>query len=192
MSYELTVKMRLGFQDAMEGEEVIRILNDYPLKEVIIHGRVGIQKYAGEVDLDAFGYLLSLCRHEVAYNGDIFSPEDFTTVKERFPTVNHFMLGRGALWNPFLPAMIKGIPVSEDDRITKVKALHDAVFSYYESVLSGDRHLCDRMKEFWTYMSVHLDPSGKSMKKIRKSRTKTAYLDAIAPLLDASAIWYDR
>ncbi len=190
-SYDLTVKMRLGLNDLEEGMKVVELLNDYPLKGVIIHGRTGQQKYTGHVDLDAFETLYSACKHEVTYNGDIYTFEDYKKIQARFPKIDNFMLGRGALRDPFLPSTIKGNNIPTTQKIEKIKEFHDSVFSHYINILSGDKHLCDKMKEFWTYLSIHVDPSGKFMKKIKKSRTTAAYLDTVNQMFDGTNSWYE-
>ena len=174
--------MRLGLNSAEEGEKVIEILNRYPLKGVIIHARTGSQIYSGSVDLKSFGTLYSACRHETTYNGDLFSSEDLKRLQLLFPSLDNFMLGRGALRDPFLPSELKGHSVPEADRIMKIKAFHDQVFEYYSSVLSGDRHLCDRMNEFWSYLSVPLDPSGRFLKKLKKCHSISTYKDLVNQL----------
>ncbi len=190
-SFTLTVKMRLGLMDAEEGLRVMQVLNEYPLGGVIIHARTGIQMYTGKVDLDAFDALASACRHEVTYNGDIFTYADFQRVSARFPSIKNFMLGRGALNDPFLPSAIKGKIIPSANKMGMLRQLHDEVFHYYKNVLSGETHLCDKMKEFWVYMSVHTDRDGKLMKKIRKCHTAADYLEAVNPILHSSSAWSD-
>ncbi len=187
---DLTVKMRLGLHSLEEGIKVMDVLNDYPLKGVIIHGRTGKQMYTGSVDLDSFEVLYKACKHEVTYNGDIFTAEDFTKISARFPDITRFMLGRGALRDPFLPALLKNnkaIPTAQ--KITLIKEFHDAAYNHYKSILSGEKHLFDKMKEFWTYTAVHLDSDGKFIKKIRKCHSISAYLDCVNQIFDASNVW---
>ncbi len=190
-SYKLSVKMRLGLNDLDEGMKTVEILNDYPLSNVIIHGRTGRQKYSGNVDLSAFEVLYSACKHQVTYNGDLFSYDDFKMIQARFPLINHFMLGRGALRDPFLASQIKGIHIPSSEKILKIKEFHDALYSYYKNALSGDKHLLDKMKEFWMYSSFHLDPDGKYFKKIRKCNSSAAYLQIVSQMLDVSNTWTD-
>lgn len=186
LSYDLSIKMRLGFKHLEEGAKVIEILNDYPINEVIIHARTGIQKYAGTVDLDAFSELHAACKHEVAYNGDIYTLEDYKNISKRFPLINHFMIGRGALRDPFLPSLIKGQEILASEKIEKIQMFHQAVFEHNKATLSGDRHVCDRMKEFWTYLSVNIDPEGRYIKKIRKCHQIDAYSDMVSQMLEAA------
>lgn len=189
LNYDLTVKMRLGLNHLEEGQEILEILNEYPLKGVIIHARTGKQKYEGTVDLDAFDTMYKASKHEVTYNGDIYTVDDYIKIQNKFPEIKNFMMGRGILRDPFLAAEIKGHKFEAKDKIKLIKALHDGVFNHYKAVLSGDKHLCDKMKEFWMYLYVHLDPSGKLLKKIRKSHTEVAYLKIVDQLFDTSNIW---
>jgi tRNA-dihydrouridine synthase len=190
-SYALTVKMRLGLEAPEEGIRVIELLNQYPLGGVIIHARTGIQMYTGNVDLNSFEALASACKHEVTYNGDIFTYDDFKRINLRFPSIKNFMLGRGALRDPFLPSIIKGNVNTSADKSSMIRHFHDEVFNYYKDILSGDKHLCDKMKEFWSYLSVHTDKDGKLMKKLKKCHTSDAYLEVINPILESSSMWSD-
>jgi len=190
MSYTLTVKMRLGLNNADEGMGVIEVLNQYPLGEVIIHARTGIQMYTGNADLTSFKALASACRHNVTYNGDIFSYDDFIRISRQLPHIKNYMLGRGALRNPFLPSEIKGKSFSSEEKLKKIKQFHDEIYAYYRSILSGEKHLLDKMKEFWSYMYVHLDSDGKLMKNIKKCHNTVRYLERVNQIF-SSACWKD-
>ncbi len=188
-SYTITVKMRLGMEEPEEGMRVMEVLNEYPLAGVIIHARTGVQMYKGDVDLDAFYELATLCNHEITYNGDIFNYSDFLRISERLPFIKNFMLGRGALRNPFLPSVIKGNIVVLENKVGIVKAFHDEIFNYYMNRLSGDKHLCDKMKEFWDYMCIHFDQSGKFIKKVKKCNRISEYLELANRIFNSA--WID-
>lgn len=190
-SYTVTVKMRLGLEDPEDGMRVIEVLNRYPLGGVTIHARTGIQMYTGTVDLNSFETLACACKHEVTYNGDIFTYADFKRVSLRFPLIKSFMLGRGALRDPFLPSAIKGQLIPSTDKINMIRQFHDEIYNYYKNTLSGDKHLCDKMKEFWMYMSTHTDKDGKLMKKIKKCNTSADYLETVNQVLHSSSLWSD-
>lgn len=182
-NYQLSVKMRLGLNSVEEGPKVMAVLNDFQIHEVIIHGRIGAQKYSGTVDLDAFGDLLMMCQHDVVYNGDIFTVEDYHNITKRFTNLKGVMLGRGALNNPFLPSMICGKVYDEDEKYEKLRLFHREIFDDYQAILSGDTHLLHRMKEFWSYTAQPLDPSGKLFKQIKKAKTLPAYEAAVHGIL---------
>ena len=72
---DISVKLRLGWNDPQDILRLMPVLNEFPLSGVIIHPRTGIQMYEGDVDLDTFAMAAALCRHKVTYNGDIRDPD---------------------------------------------------------------------------------------------------------------------
>ena len=77
-SGQISVKTRLGLNDAAEFADILAIYNQYPLSELIIlHARVQKDLYKGAVHLRAFGEALAACRCPVCYNGDIFDGAGF-------------------------------------------------------------------------------------------------------------------
>lgn len=166
---DISLKIRLGREQEDEILDLIPIFNRYPLKKIIIHPRTGIQMYEGSVNLDWFGKAAALIQHPVAYNGDIFSKETFELLRTRFPFVHEWMIGRGALRNPFLPEILAGADPQTLD-IKRVRDFHDDLFDSYAEEFSGHAHVLDKMKEIWTHLGLYFPDSGKLIKKIHKSR----------------------
>lgn len=174
-TFKVTVKMRLGYEDLDEGIEVMKVLNRYPLDGLTIHGRTGIQKYEGQVDLEAFDKLYAMSKHQVTYNGDIYKVSDFTKVAKRYPDINDFMIGRGALRNPLLPLIIKGTDLSEDQLFDKFVAFHESVVEHFANRPSTEKALVDKLKSFWTYSSDLIDPDKIFINDLRRSQTRYEY-----------------
>ncbi len=65
----LSIKIRLGWRSTDDIFRLVPVLNQYPLEELIIHPRTGIQRYDGEIDLEAFGRCVSTINHPIVYNG---------------------------------------------------------------------------------------------------------------------------
>jgi len=103
----LSLKVRLGRKASEEIFKLLPIFNRYPLQEIIIHPRTGTQMYGGQPDLGAFENCIGMTQHPIVYNGDITDMESFQELAARFTTVNSWMIGRGAIIDPFLPAIIK-------------------------------------------------------------------------------------
>ena len=93
----ISMKMRMGYENAEEILDVFPILDKYPLKNIAIHARIGKQLYKGGVDLDAFQKCTESTKHTLYYNGDITTVAKFIEMKERFPSIDHFMMGRGLI-----------------------------------------------------------------------------------------------
>ena len=97
-----SIKMRLGWEDPEECLKLAPIINELPLRQVVMHPRLGKQQYKGEVDLKAFEAFQHVCKHPLIYNGDINHIEDIHRIQEQFPGLAGMMIGRGLLANPAL------------------------------------------------------------------------------------------
>lgn len=170
----ISVKTRLGRRDPAEIFALLPVFNRFPLKEVIIHPRTGIQMYEGTVDLDTFARCLELCRHPVVYNGDITSHAVYMELAGRFPAVQSWMIGRGALTDPFLAARIKHM-VLPAEPLRTLAAFHDELLACYQAMLSGPSPVLGRMKGLWFYLAGSFANGAKILKKIQKTKKLEAY-----------------
>ena len=176
----LSIKMRLGYEDSQEIFQVLPVLEHYPLTNIAIHPRIGKQLYKGEVDLEAFEECIGQSSHKIFYNGDITSVQRFREMKDRFPAISHWMIGRGLIADPFLPAMIKADnPVYPENRYEAFNTFHDLLLSSYEEALSGPKHLLMKMYSFWEYFIYSFPSSPRGLRKIRKAKNISAYREAV-------------
>jgi tRNA-dihydrouridine synthase len=180
---QLSIKTRLGYDNKDELLALLPRLDDYPLTEIIIHGRLGSQLYRGDIDRETFGRCLARSKHAIVYNGDITTSEILIDLQRQFPEISKWMIGRGALANPFLPGEIKGMQIS--GQLEQLKAFHDELYGCYQELLDGPAHLLGRMKQLWVYLSAFFPPRQKTWKKIRKCRTEVKYLDVVESLFKA-------
>jgi tRNA-dihydrouridine synthase B len=176
----LSVKLRLGYRYPDEIHALIPIFNRYPLEEIIIHPRTGAQMYEGNADIERFAECLPLCRHEIVYNGDITTRAHFEILAGRFPSIKKWMIGRGALRDPFLPdSILTGTEViSYHERVGRVRLFHDDLFTHCAHTLHTPLHALDRMKELWSYLSRFFPDSERVFRKIRKTRSFEQYENA--------------
>lgn len=176
----LSVKLRLGYRNPDELFSVIEVLNRYPLSEVILHPRTADQMYGGVVDIQRAVHARKLCRHPFVFNGDINTPEEFCELRTRLPGVDRWMIGRGALACPFLPAVLKGARFPEaEKRRRQLREFHDLLMGEYRHWLSGPAHLQDKMKEHWAYLALSFAEPGPVLARIRDSRNLEVYTSAV-------------
>lgn len=181
----LSVKVRLGRRNKDEIHTLLDVFHRHCIDEIILHPRTGEQMYTGTSDLDAFERALESCKLPLVYNGDIVDRASYARIRERFPRVNRIMIGRGILSNPFLAEEIKGLdPGTQDDRLRRLKAFHDDLFTGYDRIFSGPGHLTGRMKGFWTYLGPSFEGHKKPLKKILKSTTLQTYTDRVSAFFD--------
>ncbi len=185
LEIELSIKTRLGFNNHSETIALLPELNRFKLKEIIIHARLGKQLYKGTTDPDGFEVCRQLSNHPLTYNGDINDIKTFRSLAERFPTVDRWMIGRGALSNPFIAEEIKGYPQqSAAKRKMRLYNFHNELYKNYTERLSGPSHLLGRVKHLWLYLITSFPGNQKMLKKILKTNNLASYLDIVEQLFE--------
>ena len=182
----VSMKMRMGYENSEEILHTLPILDKYPIKNIAIHARIGKQLYKGGVDLVAFQKCIDHAKHTLYYNGDITSVEGFRAMQERFPSIKHFMIGRGLIADPFLPSMIKANTTEyPTDRWEKFEVFHNEIYQQYDEALSGPTPIKMKMLGFWEYFSKSCDNPQKTYKKIKKATNPFKYKQAVKEIINS-------
>ena len=69
----ISIKTRLGMENAEEFPAILEVFNRYPIRELTVHPRVRKQFYDGSVERDMFRYAAEHSRNPLCYNGDILT-----------------------------------------------------------------------------------------------------------------------
>ena len=193
----ISVKTRLGLEDVQEFPDILRIYNQYPLSELIIHPRVQKEFYKGIPHLEVFAGAVRECPHSLCYNGDIWCLEDYIRIKELFPTVKKVMLGRGLLANPELVLELKayencmaegkewnGYQISH----AQLKKYHDLLLQGYLAQMNGDAtNVLFKMKELWGFLGQQF-PEERLVKKMVKANKLKEYEELAARLFESRGV----
>ncbi len=174
--FRVSVKTRLGMEEASEFEEILSIYNRFPLEEVIIHPRVRAEFYNGVPNLEAFGKALEACKHPVCYNADIWNVQDYRLVTERFPTLERIMIGRGIIANP---GLIREIKTGERVRKEELRVYHDALYDGYLADLGAEKDVFYKMKELWFYLGRNFADADRAIRVVQKASRPEAYREAV-------------
>ena len=181
----LSIKMRLGLNSPHEIFAIIPILNDYPLANVTIHPRTGRQQYGGQVDLDTFAQVLPLLHHPVIYNGDILTPADYRQLRNRFPQVSDYMIGRGILYDPLLPLRIRNSHAdTPEGDLTQTTHF---ILSLLDAIGSGtvrDESKMRKTKEYWCLISRSLPITEQQAATVLHAQDYGSTLAQIHTILD--------
>lgn len=169
---KISIKTRIGKDSPEEFYELIKIFNKYPLEELIVHPRIQKDFYKNKPNREIFKYALSSSKNPICYNGDIFNVKQYKELITESPNLNCIMIGRGLIANPGLIGEIENNKIADK---TSLKAFHNAVYTGYKGILSGDKNVLFKMKEFWFYMIHMFSESDKYAKKIRKANRANEY-----------------
>jgi tRNA-dihydrouridine synthase len=176
----VSMKMRMGYENPEEILDVLPILDTYPLKNIAIHARIGKQLYKGGTNLEAFQKCLDNSKHKMYYNGDITSVAAFHKLQERFPSIDHWMIGRGLIADPFLPSMLKNNTTEyPKNRFDIFNEFHDRIYQEYDAALSGPTPIKMKMLGFWEFFSQSFANPQKTYKKIKKANSPKNYQNAV-------------
>lgn len=172
---KLSVKMRAGLVHPNENEQIIRVLNNFPISEIIFHPRIAKQLYKGGILKTTFDKANDHSKLPLVYNGDIRSISDFTEKQQYFSSTSNWMLGRGILMNPFLPSEIKGKIFSIEERRTKLIEFHQRIFQSYSEIMDNPGNVLNKMKQFWNYFCYSFPNPQKTFKRIKKTNEINQY-----------------
>ena len=183
---QISIKTRLGFDNLEQACAIVELYNKYPLTELIIHPRSQKDLYKNPVNLDVFEACLTCTKHQICYNGDIFTKTGYEQWTARFPVqkypqIQAVMLGRGIIANPALCREIQG-----GKSLTKqeLRTYHDTLYQTYEARNYGLSPLLHRMKELWFYWGRLFMDAEKPVRKIRLAKTIEAYRPAVDRLFE--------
>lgn len=170
----VSVKTRLGMENAAEFPAILDIYNQYPVRELIIHPRVRKQFYEGSVDMDMFRYAVENSKIPLCYNGDLTSKADISAFSAEFPEIEAVMLGRGLIGDP-------GMLSDADTGV--LEDFVNELLEEYILAFGGSRNAMFRMKENWRHLTEHFATDEKLCKRLRKTTDLDEYRQITAQIL---------
>jgi tRNA-dihydrouridine synthase len=182
-SVRLSIKCRLGLITEDEFDLLIPVFNRYPITELIVHARTGVQMYKGEVHIVKLKDAFPMIKHPVVYNGDVFNSLSFDTIKSFLPDVSVMMLGRGVLSDPFLASDLKGSAIDKE-RADHLKNFLTDLFLSRINAGSQAYTGIGKMKELWTYLRWSFDDPIQVWRLVRKSATVQEYMESVNMVFD--------
>lgn len=174
----ISIKTRIGFAAPEEWDTLLDILQQYPMKELIIHPRLRVQFYKGDVYPEAFR-LAAQAGLPLVYNGDLFDLPACQALQADYPLMP-MMLGRGLLANPALPRQLRGGAALTVEEIARY---HDALEQEYSRIFPKDQVHC-KMRGLMKHVACCFERPEKMMKLIAKTNPYT-YHAAVEKLLQA-------
>lgn len=97
-----SIKMRTGFDDTKLFDELTAGLSILPLRQLTIHGRTRRDRYDGFSRWDLIQRAAERLPCPVVGSGDILSHSSMSAIQVTAPAVSRYIVGRGALRNPWI------------------------------------------------------------------------------------------
>ena len=96
-----TVKMRIGFDDTVNFERILELVNAHRVDLLTIHGRTVKEMYRSEVHYDAIARAVARVRCPVLANGNVLSAPRAAAILGETKAAG-VMIGRHAIRNPWI------------------------------------------------------------------------------------------
>lgn len=176
---DFTVKMRLGWDDSKQWQEIMPLMDIIKPSHITVHPRIGTQKYKGELDIMQFEALLASSNYPIIYNGNIDTLANAIAIKEKYPNLAGIMVGRGLISHPYL--------TSTNASNQSVTDFHDSLMeAYTNSYTGGEGQIVNKMKSLWELFLPEADH--KARKAIKKSHTLQQYASAAHDAINSVTI----
>ena len=187
LDMRFSVKTRIGFEDTSLFKELADVFSQFPLSSLTVHTRTGSQMYSGTADKEfLLPYLDKFTNTELIYNGDIFSVEDFETLKNLMPSISSWMIGRGLIRNPFL---------GEEIKTGEKKFNRDRFFSFHKMLnenvaktSTAEKTHLNRMKGYWTQFRFLFDDRETIKNRILRAQSVNDFLVAAEEIIKISGL----
>lgn len=145
----ISIKIRIGYNSVLQYDRIIEILNKYPLSFICLHPRLASQMYEGQVDLNAFERLVKNTNHRVIYSGDITDKKYFDSLRQNFPSVKDWMIGRGLMTD--LNLMHDLNPECPEMNVEKFMEFYHDILQKNIQRFDRENPVLGKMKELWRY-----------------------------------------
>ena len=172
----LTVKMRIGFEDDRNFDEILKSIKLNEVNLLSLHVRTVKGGYNSSPDYSyierALHFLEGSC--PVFVNGSIETAQQAVCLKNELSTQG-VMIGRAAIRNPWVFRQIREVGEGIIPFSPKRKDLFEYCLELF-SVLShpgiDEKRVVSRIKKFLNYIGQSIDQDGEFLTEMRRSKTK--------------------
>ena len=171
----ISIKTRLGKDDADDFYEILDIYNKYPISELTIHPRIQTDFYKLSTRPEYFSYAYEHSKIPLVYNGDLNSYNDIEKCFSKYPDIKAVMLGRGLITRCDLAINFLSENAKNSFELTKFFNFQNELLESYKAEFSGDKPVLFRMKEYWSFWANNFPENEREIKKIKKSNSIEEY-----------------
>ncbi|MEM6754701.1 MAG: tRNA-dihydrouridine synthase family protein [Cyanobacteria bacterium P01_C01_bin.38] len=174
----LTVKMRVGFDNTDNFEEILDTINRHNIDLLSLHGRTVKDRYHGAVKYDLIAFAVKRVNCPVLANGDINSATNALKVLSQTGAAG-VMLGRWAIANPWIFNQIrqafKSEPISPVP-LVEVREYIERLRQTPEAVKTPLKARAGHLKMYLNYIAPLVDTNGDFLRVMRRTKTEVELL----------------
>jgi len=170
----LTVKMRIGFENTDNFDQILDLINLYKIDLLSLHGRTVKEMYHSVVHYDLIAHAVQWVNCPVLANGNITSATSAAAVLDSTGAAG-VMIGRAAIRNPWIFQQIRqhlsGQPISSIT-LAEVREYIERLrrTTLYSTIPESAR--VNHMKRYLNFIAQGVDQAGAFLKDMRLTQTE--------------------
>lgn len=182
-----TVKIRIGYKDTNNFEDLLKLIEDEGVEAITIHGRTREQLYRGVADWSYIKKAVEISNLPIIGNGDIWETADIDRMFNE-TGCHSVMIARGALKTPWLATLYKehGKEINESFLMQERKKYMEAYFyeleREYKREGKTEENILKRFKALSRYIFDDFDEDGILREGFLRSRTYNEFSDKLESL----------
>lgn len=170
----LTVKMRIGFEDAGNFERILDIVNENRIDLLTVHGRTVREMYRSDVHYDRIAEAAGRARCPVLANGNVTSAARAVEIV-RDTGARGVMIGRHAIRNPWIFGQCRerfaGLPRSRVS-LADVREYVQRLYLATRDPAVPERAHVNKMKKYLNFVGQGVDPRGEFLHDMRRAESE--------------------
>ncbi|MBK24033.1 MAG: hypothetical protein CME70_08540 [Halobacteriovorax sp.] len=182
-----TVKIRIGYKDTNNFEDLLKLFEDEGVEAITIHGRTRDQLYRGLADWSYIKRAVEISNLPIIGNGDIWTTADIKRMFEE-TGCHSVMAARGALKTPWLATLYReyGEEVNEAFLLQERKKFMEIYFyeldREYKREGRSEDHILKRFKALSRYIFDDLEEGEDLKNKFLRSRSYNEFSDVLSSI----------
>jgi tRNA-dihydrouridine synthase len=171
----LTVKMRIGFEDDVNFDRILEIVNASGVDLLTVHGRTVRQMYRSEVRYDRIAHAVARARCPVLANGNVTSASRAAEIVRDSGAMG-VMIGRHAIRNPWIFRQCRDRFAGRAQSRVSLSDVREYVDRLYRSTrVPGlpERAHVNKMKKYLNFVGQGVDRHGAFLRDMRRAESES-------------------
>jgi tRNA-dihydrouridine synthase B len=174
----LTVKMRIGFEDTVNFEQILNLIDKHQIDLLSLHGRTVKDMYHGEVHYNLIAHAVQRLDCPVLANGNISSAATALTVLAQTKAAGA-MIGRAAIRNPWIFQQVRQALAGEAILVVTLEQVREYIDRLHQMQITQEipeRGRVSNLKMYLNYIGQGVDIAGVFLKDMRRAQTEAELL----------------
>lgn len=184
-----TVKMRIGFDDTSNFDQILDLINLHRVDLLTVHGRTVKEMYRSEVRYNSIADAVSRVKCPVLANGNVTSAAAAVRILES-TRAGGVMIGRHAIRNPWIFRQCREIFSGTTVSVIRLGEVREYVERLYRATQSAgvpERAHVNKMKKYLNFVGQGVDEYGSFLHDMRRAQTELELFSACDKHLSAAS-----